>query len=491
MSLLSFKQISMLPVLLLIAGASLTAQESNYNFDFNHSFNFDNLYKGSHNPCKVFIGVGTSRVDGGGLKVDYTIDDTPARQYGVQTGDVILALDGIAVNTQSELMRERDKHQQGEAFSLKILRGGQEMTINARFKECSKEEQEEARQNLEQMEIRMARHAERMAEHAERMAEMEVRLAEQFSKMEMTERPILGVYENSELNVQGLAIGSVIEGKGAEAAGLQAGDVVTSVDGKTVTGTVTLRGALANHKPGDQVNVVYLRDGKTIRTNLTLSADKQFTFNYKVERDPCKVFIGVYTSGHAFEGRGCRVDGVIDDTPAKISAVQPGDIIMALNGQAVSSHNELTQERDKNKPGDAFTLSVLRDGKMMEINARFKSCDTPGKEEVEEKVEIIEPSNVEERESPKDNTLSLEVLEAYPSPTFGPVNIHFEAEAVPTTVRIFDVAGKAVYSKNLPQFNGYFSEQVDLSNNKPGNFVLSIQQGEKVRSKQLVLMTRA
>jgi len=260
------------------------------------------------------------------------------------------------------------------------------------------------------------------------------------------------------------------------------------VDGKPVTGTVTLRGALDNHKPGDQVSVVYLRDGKSIQTNVVLSTDR-YSFTHKIERDPCKVFIGVYTSGNALEGRGLRVSGVIDGTPAKESGVQPGDVILEFNGQAVNNHQELTGRRDGQKPGDAFTLTIFRDGNRMEIDAKFKSCDTPTP--AQETVQALEESPATEERKNMNQSLALEILDAYPSPTFGPVNIRFEAEAVPTTVRILDITGKEVFRKELPQFGGSYNEQVNLSNNKAGNYVLSVQQGDKVQSKQIVLLPRA
>ncbi|MEQ1746708.1 MAG: PDZ domain-containing protein [Saprospiraceae bacterium] len=478
MTRLSFQRLTIASALLLFLGTALTAQE-------HCSFRFKAIDFSERNPCKVFIGVGTSSVSNG-LKVDYTVDDTPAEASGILAGDVILELDGVPVGTQSELIRERDKHQQGDAFTLKIQRDGREMTINARFKECNPEEMKAA--ETERREMLVAH----LAEIDERIAEMRLQILDRFPQIELTERPILGVYENDGANTDGMVIKSVIPGKGAEAAGLQEGDVVIRVDGKTVTGSGTLRNALTERKPGEQVTVVYLRDGKDIRTTIKLSADRG-VFSHKIERDPCKVFIGVYTTANALEGRtGARVTGVIDDTPAKQSGIQPGDVILALNGQPVSNHTDLLRERNKNKPGDNFTLTVLRDGETMEIDAKFKSCDTPGTKPVEEKVEVLtEGDKAAPRDQPTDNLLQMEALDAYPNPTFGPLNINFEAEAVPTIVRILDVTGRAVYTKELPQFGGSFSEQINLFNNRPGNYILSVQQGDKVRTKQIVLMPGA
>lgn len=475
---LSFQRLAWLPALLLFFGSALSAQEQLLHIktsDWGHR----------SDPCRVFIGVGTSSVSDG-LLVDYTVEGTPARLSGVLAGDVILSLDGVPVRTQSDLVRERDKHQQGDAFTLRIRRGGSDMDIQARFKTCSQEELEASRKKIEINQMRFE-------ELEERMAQMRSRVWEYAPAMETRERPILGVYEASQDGANGMVIKSVISGKGAEAAGLRAGDVVVTVDGKKIGGSGTLRTVLSNHKPGEQVQVQFIRNERISETTVVLSTDREF-FSYKVERDPCKVFIGVYTTHSGAEG-GSRVTGVIENTPAKTSGIQIGDVILALNSVPIGTHGDLTRERDKHQPGDLFTLTVLREGATIQINAQFKSCPTtPSTEPITEKVELLaDGDKAEQRDAPSstDNLLQMDRLEAYPNPTFGPLNIRFEAEAVPTTVRIFDVSGRAVYTKELPQFGGYFSEQINLFSNKPGNYVLSIQQGDQVRTKQIVLLPGA
>lgn len=438
------------------------------------------------NPCKVFIGVGTIRhAETGGLKVDYTVDNTPATTYGVKAGDVILSLDGVAVRTQSELETERDKHQQGDAFSLRILRDGREMTIDARFKECSEEELEQTLENELNREQRMERHRDFM--------HMMPRLEGMSQKFEFTERPILGIYKDEEVEgAAGVVIKEVISGKGAEAAGLRVGDIITVVDGRSLAeGSLPL--ALTGHKKGDQVTVVYMRNGQTMETQVTLSADRN-VMHSMTERDPCKVFIGVYTSDFTSEGKeGVRVSGVIDGTPAKISEVQPGDVIIALDGQPVNTNVELRIERDKHQPGDPFRLTVLRDGSTVDIQATFKSC--PKSETtlitVPETVELTPDAvQIKTETSNPESTLQLEVLDVFPNPTLGPLNIRFEAQAIPTDVRITDAAGKTVYSNELNQFNGFFNEQINLDGKSPGIYTITIQQDKKVFSKKFVLMSR-
>ncbi len=399
-------------------------------------------------PCRVFIGVGTSP-ESGGLRVTYTVDNTPATTYGVQVGDVIQSLDNVAVSTQPELLRERNKHQQGEEFTLNVLRNGSPMTIKARFKSCSQEEQEQVRLETS------------------------------------GRRPILGIYEKEDSKLQeGLEIGEVIPGKGAALAGLQSGDILTLVDGTTLNDVETLHAVLATHKPGDPVPVAYLRDGQMQQALVTLSGDRK-TVSFNVQRDPCAVFIGVYTTDAGMDEKGVRVTGVIDNTPAKESNVQPGDIILALDDQPVNDYDALSRERDKHQPGDTFRLKVLRGGSVINVNATFKSCP---KNTVAGPVKVTPPA------APtavfEDATLEVTALDIFPNPNYGLVNVQFEAEAVPTTVRITDAAGRIVYENVLRQFAGTFSEQIDLQDQKPGVYTVSLQQGKKVLARNVVLLSR-
>ena len=413
-----------------------------------------------HNPCKVFIGVGTSP-ESGGLKVDYTKDNTPASTYGVQVGDIILALDNAAVSSYDELVRERDKHQPGDAFTLNILRSGSKMNIDARFKACSQDELEKIRQQEEYL------------------------------------RPILGVFEAEEVDQdQGLVIGEIISGKGAAVAGLQPGDVIIQVDGKAINGTNTLRTTLAGHKPGDPVAVVYTRNSQQLQTKVVLSGDHQAysyrqAYSYKTERDPCAVFIGVYTADAGADGQGVRVTGIIEGTPAKLSNLQLGDVILALDDQPINNYPELRRERDKHQPGDNFRMKVLREGAMLNINATFKACPKPGSlaTPVPEVVEAAPIQQPDQTLANPETTLQV-ALDLYPNPTADVLTVRFEAEAVPTTVRIADATGKTIYSNVLNRFGGFFNEQISLYGQAPGIFTLTVQQGKKIITRNVVLVTR-
>ncbi len=69
---------------------------------------------------------------------------------------------------------------------------------------------------------------------------------------------------------QGAAVGTVSPGGPADDAGLQAGDVVTKLDGTSIKTSGELVAALAAHQPGDRVKLEVRRGGGTTAVEVTL-----------------------------------------------------------------------------------------------------------------------------------------------------------------------------------------------------------------------------
>ena len=68
----------------------------------------------------------------------------------------------------------------------------------------------------------------------------------------------------------GVRVARVESGTAAERAGLQAGDVITAVDGRKVVTGETLRAAIDAKRPGEKVSLTYTRAGKTHTVRATL-----------------------------------------------------------------------------------------------------------------------------------------------------------------------------------------------------------------------------
>lgn len=70
--------------------------------------------------------------------------------------------------------------------------------------------------------------------------------------------------------MEGIYVAKVSEGGAGAEAGLESGDVITSVDGKKVKKMAELQEYLANKRPGDKVTVAYLRNKKSKTAVVTL-----------------------------------------------------------------------------------------------------------------------------------------------------------------------------------------------------------------------------
>jgi S1-C subfamily serine protease len=83
-------------------------------------------------------------------------------------------------------------------------------------------------------------------------------------------RPRLGV--NITLSVDGVVVSGVSANSGAEAAGIQDGDLIVSIDGKPIATENDLKAAINAHKPGDTIQVTYDRGGQQKTVTATLGS---------------------------------------------------------------------------------------------------------------------------------------------------------------------------------------------------------------------------
>jgi len=320
-----------------------------------------------------------------------------------------------------------------------------------------------------------------------------------------SQKALLGIFPES--HAEGVLITGIVKGSGAEAAGLQKGDIITGLSGQDVDSNRDLTSILATHKPGETIAVAYLRNGNAAQTNSTLTAKKQksysYNYNYNYDynynysynhgnysrdfsnRNMCKPFIGVYTSRTS---KGMKVSSVIDGTAAERSYIQPGDIITALDGVSTPSHSALVRERDKHEPGDYFTLTIISGESTIDVEAQFDDCPTDEEPVIEE--EII-TQEIPQIQPTINNNLQLESFDAYPNPTYGAVNIRFQGEAVATKVKIVDVTGKTVYEEDVPNFDGVYNRDLNLEKATHGALIVYVQQGHKMFTKSLILLPKA
>ena len=67
------------------------------------------------------------------------------------------------------------------------------------------------------------------------------------------------------------------------------------------------------------------------------------------------------------EQKGVVIDSVVEGSPAAKAGVQKGDVIVAVNGQAVAAPQELTRRIVGTAPGTRVEVSLVRKGKALKV----------------------------------------------------------------------------------------------------------------------------
>jgi putative serine protease PepD len=96
------------------------------------------------------------------------------------------------------------------------------------------------------------------------------RVATQLLKGQTVTHAVLGVSASD--GTGGARVEAVTASSGAAKAGLKAGDVITKVDGTTVSDATGLTAAIRTHQAGDTVRLTYTRDGSSHTATATLGS---------------------------------------------------------------------------------------------------------------------------------------------------------------------------------------------------------------------------
>lgn len=87
-------------------------------------------------------------------------------------------------------------------------------------------------------------------------------------------RPLVGVSIKDDPNgATGAFIAEVQSGGAADKAGLQVGDIITSVNGTAIATADEFRGTVGTFSPGQTITLEVQRDGKTIQVDVTLGSN--------------------------------------------------------------------------------------------------------------------------------------------------------------------------------------------------------------------------
>ncbi len=176
----------------------------------------------------------------------------------------------------------------------------------------------------------------------------------------VTIRDITGDFAREEgLDVtSGVYIDSVITESAADKAGLQSGDVVTEIEGRTITQSSQLQEMVARQRPGDEVEMVINRNGKIIERTATLQSIEGTTEVAAAERGEMLSTLGAeFRSIEKQDAQKLNINGGVQITrlyAGKLRSeteIREGFVVTRINGQAVRSPEDVSKVLENTKGG--------------------------------------------------------------------------------------------------------------------------------------------
>src|SRR5690606_25571964 len=219
--------------------------------------------------------------------------------------------------------------------------------------------------------------------------------------------------------------------------------------------------------------------------------------------------------------QGVTVLDIIDNSGAQEAGLLKDDILTAIEGQDVASIQDVLDVLKPYEGGESVTIEYLRNNQPAQVMATLKTCEIKMKikrfetfdddhdevnefvfdenENSEKKVIIIKKkTTIEENEEPsgesseegsneseidtpgdvvnsvnKPATLELQDISIFPNPTSGVLNLEFTGDALPTSVKVFDISGKEIYNEELKDFDGSYKNEINLGQVSKGTLMVT------------------
>ncbi len=222
----------------------------------------------------------------------------------------------------------------------------------------------------------------------------------------------LGV--STEKSAKGAKVISLSKESPAEKAGLLENDIITKINNQKVEGPESLYDAVTVNKPGDEVKITYLRNGKEKTAKAILQFKKQIQRKVIVmnngrrprrpnppgfppppmgndESDvmidmahpnfpaeglplqfnpfPPKQKLGVKIQDTE-EGNGVKVIDVAENSVAAKAGVMKDDIVTEISGQKINNTDDIRALLSEDEKRESFKIKVMRNGKEMEFDVK-------------------------------------------------------------------------------------------------------------------------
>ncbi|MGF1615755.1 MAG: DegQ family serine endoprotease [Gammaproteobacteria bacterium] len=142
----------------------------------------------------------------------------------------------------------------------------------------------------------------------------------------------------------GAVVAQVEPGSPADQAGLRPGDVVTAVNGRPIRNASALRNALGLLRVGTEITMETVRNGRQrVAKMVLIEPHRRLVAAGELSGRLLGAILGPIDPRHPLAGRleGIAVEKVEQGSPAWVSGLRQGDVIVSINRQKVTSVEEI------------------------------------------------------------------------------------------------------------------------------------------------------
>jgi PDZ domain-containing secreted protein len=171
-----------------------------------------------------------------GVKINEIVEESGAAKAGLKSGDVVLKIDEFTLVSFSNLSEVVGMYNPGDNAKIEVISGGNRVTKDLTFGE-NKQKEVNYEYNFDN----------KMSWSSHEYGSM---------------KAFLGIVASDEKSEDGAKIGRVLDESSASAMGIKANDVLTSINGNSISNFSDIGLQLKELKPGNNVKLEVLRDGK-------------------------------------------------------------------------------------------------------------------------------------------------------------------------------------------------------------------------------------
>ncbi|MFN9116105.1 MAG: PDZ domain-containing protein, partial [Bacteroidota bacterium] len=162
----------------------------------------------------------------------------------------------------------------------------------------------------------------------------------------------------------GVEIGEILDKSAASESGLKKGDKIIKLDNKAVNTWTELTGTIASYRPGQKVNVTFIRDGKEKNLVLTL---KNSAGNTDIVKNTVADKLGLELAAvdskklkeYGLEG-GVEIKAINEGLISDQTTIKKGFIIIRANNKTVKTVEEFNKAVDS--AGNSMVLEGIYPG---------------------------------------------------------------------------------------------------------------------------------